>query len=145
MGCVQACLLDLAGGSPARRPAPRARRTLLEDTFRFIDTDSSGFIDMDELVSFGAFTGRNWTPEYVRVLLKSIDTDGDGQVSPDEFLAFCDKEVRARRVSPRHSPRRPPSSATSNRKASSDGSCWGSWKSRSSTRSGPQRSRRSSP
>lgn len=53
--------------------------------FRALDADSSGQLDMNELVTMGA--AYEMEPEDVRDLFGKLDTDGDGTVSLEEFQA----------------------------------------------------------
>ena len=57
--------------------------------FDAIDLDDSGQIDFDELLAFGHAIGMSeWTPQACEALLGRIDTDGDRQISRDEFAQF---------------------------------------------------------
>ena len=63
----------------------------------------SGFIDLDELLHFGASVGAGWSRAACEALLNKIDTDGDAQISLSEFESFmsevglhgCGEEVAA--------------------------------------------------
>ena len=65
--------------------------------------DDSGFIDLDELLHFGASVGAGWSRAACETLLNKIDTDGDANISLSEFEGFvtevglhgCSEEVAA--------------------------------------------------
>eukprot|EP00908_Phaeocystis_cordata_P022559 Transcript_4978.p3 GENE.Transcript_4978~~Transcript_4978.p3 ORF type:complete len:395 (-),score=186.10 Transcript_4978:126-1310(-) len=63
-------------------------RERLEAAFKAIDVDDSGFIDMEELTAFGLRVGAGWSQSAVERLMGQMDTDGDSQISFDEFSTF---------------------------------------------------------
>lgn len=90
-------------GRMAERRAPRLRRKSkdlaeefdklmapkLEAVFKKIDADGSGTLDANELQEAFAAVGRPSDPETIQNAIKSLDTDGDGVISLDEFKALA--------------------------------------------------------
>ena len=60
--------------------------TSLKSQFTRFDTDGSGDIDVKELCVIMDIIGEKCTPEQLAELLKEADSDGDGNVSFEEFL-----------------------------------------------------------
>lgn len=60
-----------------------------EDTFMAIDTDGSGFIELDELWDDLELRGFDLTREQVEEIFASLDVNGDGKISMAEFKASC--------------------------------------------------------
>ena len=56
--------------------------------FEAIDTDGSGYIDIDELMHFSAAVNAGWNLSACQKLLGVIDVDGDARISLEEFEAF---------------------------------------------------------
>lgn len=53
-----------------------------------IEIKGSGFISADELREVLARMGRRYTREQVDVMISSIDKDGNGQISINEFMTL---------------------------------------------------------
>jgi len=59
--------------------------------FNTFDTDGSGFLDRNELANaFNNFRG-GLTAEEIDQLIADADTNGDGKVSFEEFVALVNK------------------------------------------------------
>jgi len=65
------------------------RRRRLRAAFDRKDTDGSGFLDESELAAALASSGVIASDEAVSDLMSSMDTDGDGKVDFEEFVAFA--------------------------------------------------------
>ena len=71
--------------------------------FRALDIDDSGYIELPELLHFGAAIGAGWSQSACEALLGKMDTDGDHKISLSEFEGFmsevglhgCHEEVAA--------------------------------------------------
>ena len=66
------------------------RRKRLRAAFDRKDTDHSGFLERSEISSALAASGVIASEESVDEIMTSIDTDGDGRVDFDEFVAFSE-------------------------------------------------------
>lgn len=63
----------------------------MRSVFNSFDTDGNGFLDKDELANaFKGFKG-GLTTEEIAQLIADADTNGDGQVSYEEFAALIKK------------------------------------------------------
>jgi Ca2+-binding EF-hand superfamily protein len=60
----------------------------LNDQFSRFDTDGSGDIDSKELAVIMGMIGQQCTPAELAELMKEADSDGDGNVSYEEFLSL---------------------------------------------------------
>jgi Ca2+-binding EF-hand superfamily protein len=70
------------------------QRTKLEEIFRAIDTDDSGYIDPDEFREALQKLVGDFPEEFLQNLLQHFDTDGDGKINLEELLnllAFVDQ------------------------------------------------------
>lgn len=90
-------------GRLAERRAPRLRRKSrdleeefsslmapkLEAVFKQIDADGNGTLDAAELEAAFAAIGRPSDPETIANAIKSLDTDGDGLISLEEFKSIA--------------------------------------------------------
>ena len=65
----------------------RVEEKRLADAFDHIDDDDSGYISKENLQKL-----LGGTPERIKSLIESADTDGDGKISFDEFLVMFRKE-----------------------------------------------------
>merc|ERR1719473_536771 len=61
----------------------------LEAIFKEMDEDNSGNLDASELEKAFAAAGRPSDPETIANAIKSLDTDGDGLISLEEFKAIA--------------------------------------------------------
>ena len=66
--------------------------------FGCIDADKSGEIDSTELMMH--LLGLGQEHESVSELFKALDTDGDGKISREEFIAGFDKVATFQRLQP---------------------------------------------
>ncbi|MEY3220204.1 MAG: hypothetical protein RIT27_1561 [Pseudomonadota bacterium] len=65
--------------------------TQLKDAFMAFDKDNNGFLDKDELKgAFAPFKG-GLTDEEIHALMVEADTNGDGQISFEEFAVLIKK------------------------------------------------------
>mmetsp|Transcript_12491 Transcript_12491/g.18675 ORF Transcript_12491/g.18675 Transcript_12491/m.18675 type:complete len:907 (-) Transcript_12491:83-2803(-) len=60
--------------------------------FEEIDTDQSGFLDKAELKAVTVRLGEDFTDKEIKKIFKEMDTDKDGKISLQEFIAWMDKE-----------------------------------------------------
>ena len=60
----------------------------LTDIFKEMDGDSSGSIDKGEIISTMHRLGYKVTPRQGEMMLKKVDTDGNSEISLEEFTAF---------------------------------------------------------
>ena len=83
------------------------------------DADSSQGIGVGKLQQLCASLGHEMDEEEARRLFATLDTDGDGHVSADEFKAWSAQGVAAAPQAPQGSPRAPvPDGAAAERRAS---------------------------
>ena len=90
-------------GRMAATRAPRLRRKskdlqenfntlmgpVLEQVFKHFDTDNSGNLDSSELKAAFEAAGRPADEETIASAIKALDTDGDGEISLEEFKAIA--------------------------------------------------------
>jgi len=90
-------------GRMAANRAPRLRRKskdlqenfntlmgpVLEQVFKHFDTDNSGNLDSSELKAAFEAAGRPADEETIASAIKALDTDGDGEISLEEFKAIA--------------------------------------------------------
>ena len=67
------------------------REAQLRRSFNQIDKNGDGYLTAEELRLAFKLSGRNFTLEDVQKLVQKIDTDGDGRVSLEEYIAFVKK------------------------------------------------------
>lgn len=60
----------------------------LRDAFNMFDADRSGFIDRDEVRALMKKLAQTLTEEEVDAIMEEVDTDGDGEISFEEFRAM---------------------------------------------------------
>lgn len=76
----------------ANRPQPlnlsEEQLNQLREGFNLIDTDKSGHLDATELGKF--LTCSNIQPQFAPLAIKLVDSDGDDQISFDEFLKYVE-------------------------------------------------------
>ena len=60
----------------------------LRDAFNMFDSDRSGYIDRNEVRSLMKKLAQNLTDEEVDLIMEECDTDGDGEISFEEFKAM---------------------------------------------------------
>jgi len=72
----------------------QARREALLEVFRAFDVDQGGTIDAEEFRGIGqAYSGRKWTNKEAREAMAKVDTDGGGEIEPDEFIEYFEGNV----------------------------------------------------
>lgn len=85
---------DFVSAVIAKRLEKAKDDTLIDATFDRFDIDHSGFISVDNMQNlFGPAIGNH----AVEVVLKEADTDGDGNVSREEFKQFIENMAKANR------------------------------------------------
>ncbi|KAL3929563.1 MAG: hypothetical protein SGPRY_001909 [Prymnesium sp.] len=102
-GCQQEVAAFIQAGEERRKLIDPYDETKVRLAFRALDIDDSGYIELSELVHFGAAVGAGWTPAACEKLLGCMDTSGDRKISMSEFEAFmrevglhcCHDEVEA--------------------------------------------------
>lgn len=57
----------------------------LRDAFNMFDADRSGFIDREEVRMLMKKLAQTLTEEEIDAIMEEVDTDGDGEISFDEF------------------------------------------------------------
>ncbi len=60
----------------------------LRDAFDAFDTNRDGLVAIDELLEVMRKHGEKMSRDEARASLQQADTDGDGQLSYEEFVAF---------------------------------------------------------
>jgi hypothetical protein len=61
---------------------------VLRTQFEALDTDNSGYIDGDELQNLSKVLGEDLSEQEVEEAMHKMDTDGDGRIDFDEFVAW---------------------------------------------------------
>ncbi|KAG2449861.1 hypothetical protein HYH02_005384 [Chlamydomonas schloesseri] len=79
-----------AQAAAAGMGAPPSREALLKRVFQALDKDNSGYIEMHELKTLVGQVAPAESLERARGTLRMFDTNEDGRVSLDEFLAVFD-------------------------------------------------------
>eukprot|EP01048_Picozoa_sp_COSAG05_P037563 COSAG05_NODE_17588_length_323_cov_0.544643_1_plen_84_part_10 len=62
--------------------------------FETMDEDRSGWVSPQEVITGMAKLSMPGGAEEVRSLLEMADTDGDGKIEPDEFLAWFESRYQ---------------------------------------------------
>lgn len=57
----------------------------LRDAFNMFDADRSGYIDREEVRALMKKLAQTLTEEEIDAIMEEVDTDGDGEISFDEF------------------------------------------------------------
>jgi Ca2+-binding EF-hand superfamily protein len=57
----------------------------LRDYFNTFDKDHNGVVDVDEVLSWYASIDKSITIEVAKLIIRIIDSNGDGKASFDEF------------------------------------------------------------
>jgi nanoRNase/pAp phosphatase (c-di-AMP/oligoRNAs hydrolase) len=73
----------------------RQRRQRLRQAFDRKDTDYSGSLDVTEVASALTSSGVIASPDSIQDIFASIDTNQDGRIDFEEFVAFADQAERA--------------------------------------------------
>jgi Ca2+-binding EF-hand superfamily protein len=60
----------------------------LRDAFNIFDADRSGYIDRDEVRLLMKKLAQTLTEEEIDAIMEEVDTDGDGEISFEEFRAM---------------------------------------------------------
>lgn len=60
----------------------------LRDAFNMFDADRSGYIDRDEVRLLMKKLAQTLTEEEIDAIMEEVDTDGDGEISFEEFRAM---------------------------------------------------------
>ncbi|RWS11678.1 calmodulin-like protein [Dinothrombium tinctorium] len=68
------------------KPAPSDEQTRWKDLFSFFDIDKNGKISANELEKTMKILGYDISLDYAKELVKSVDKDGDGEITFDEFV-----------------------------------------------------------
>eukprot|EP00559_Dactyliosolen_fragilissimus_P001758 CAMPEP_0184862508 /NCGR_PEP_ID=MMETSP0580-20130426/6965_1 /TAXON_ID=1118495 /ORGANISM="Dactyliosolen fragilissimus" /LENGTH=1020 /DNA_ID=CAMNT_0027360411 /DNA_START=841 /DNA_END=3903 /DNA_ORIENTATION=+ len=73
------------------------KRRRLRTAFDKRDTDGSGYLERNEIAAALATSGIIASEDSITSLMESIDTDGDGRVDFEEFIAFSE-QAETRRI-----------------------------------------------
>ena len=82
----EALSVALASAWSSVRAVSKRQGRELERLFRETDTDQSGGLELSELSQLMARCGAKLSPREQRMLMQSIDEDGDGSVNYAEFM-----------------------------------------------------------
>ena len=69
---------------------------LMKKTFDSIDTDNSGFIDMDELSNLSKALGHDLTPQELDIVFEELDENKDRKISFAEFTTWWKRGRRGK-------------------------------------------------
>lgn len=61
--------------------------------FKEIDTDGSGYLDEQEIEEVSNRIGHHLSKKEIKQIVKSMDTNKDGKIEVQEFIAWMDKET----------------------------------------------------
>lgn len=62
------------------------------DVFKEIDTDGSGFLDVQEVKEMAVRLGQPLAADRVKAVFDSMDSNNDGKVTAEEFMEWMEKE-----------------------------------------------------
>lgn len=68
-----------------------SKEELIEEIFKMIDTDNSGFITVDEFVAIFKTLGQSLDHDDVRELVYQMDRNNDGKIDVEEFTKMLQK------------------------------------------------------
>lgn len=68
-----------------------SKETLIEEIFRMVDTDDSGFITVDEFIAIFKTLGQSLDHDDVRELVYQMDRNNDGKIDLEEFSKMLRK------------------------------------------------------
>ncbi|KAJ2741996.1 hypothetical protein GGI20_004793 [Coemansia sp. BCRC 34301] len=77
---------------PSRKPATKEQLANFRESFRIFDKDGDGFITEAELAETMAKLGEKLEPKEVKAMFNEADTNQDGTISYDEFVAMMMKD-----------------------------------------------------
>lgn len=66
--------------------------------FRLFDDDESGAITLADLNRVARELGESMTPAELKEMIDRADLDGDGVISPDEFINIMTKVKKTKRT-----------------------------------------------
>lgn len=68
-----------------------SKEELIEEIFRMVDTDASGFITVDEFIAIFKTLGQSLDHDDVRELIYQMDRNDDGKIDLEEFAKMLQK------------------------------------------------------
>eukprot|EP01043_Picozoa_sp_COSAG02_P050264 COSAG02_NODE_5148_length_4590_cov_5.242485_3_plen_462_part_00 len=93
MGVVFMVAGIAAGAQLDKLKSALQSRATLKEAFDKADADESGGLDCAELAGLAASLGSELTPRQLEVAIDLLDSDRDGTVSYEEFVAWWDTQV----------------------------------------------------
>ena len=74
-------------------------KTVLQQQFKYVDADNSGYIDKDELSVALSLLGFKWLKEkQVDGIFARADVNGDGMISMEEFMNEAPRTLKTNLV-----------------------------------------------